>query len=110
MLESHNDTAVMLAEHLAGSVEQFADEMNQKARELGLSHTHFVTPNGLDGADDGGSHRTTAEELARIMRYCVMESPKRKEFLEITGVSSYQFRIWSRRRRIPASITTRFLR
>lgn len=91
MLESHNDTAVMLAEHLAGSVEQFADEMNQKARELGLSHTHFVTPNGLDGADDGGSHRTTAEELARIMRYCVMESPKRKEFLEITGVSSYQF-------------------
>ena len=77
MLESHNDTAVMLAEHLAGSVEQFADEMNQKARELGLSHTHFVTPNGLDGADDGGSHRTTAEELARIMRYCVMESPKR---------------------------------
>ena len=55
MLESHNDTAVMLAEHLAGSVEQFADEMNQKARELGLSHTHFVTPNGLDGADDGGS-------------------------------------------------------
>lgn len=55
MLESHNDTAVMLAEHLAGSVEQFADEMNQKARELGLSHTHFVTPNGLDGADDGGA-------------------------------------------------------
>lgn len=109
MLESHNDTAVMLAEHLAGSVEQFADEMNQKARELGLSHTHFVTPNGLDGADDGGSHRTTAEELARIMRYCVMESPKRKEFLEITGVS-ISFRIWSRRRRIPASITTRFLR
>ena len=91
MLESHNDTAVMLAEHLAGSVEQFADEMNQKARELGLSHTHFVTPNGLDGADDGGSHRTTAKELARIMRYCVMESSKRKEFLEITGASSYQF-------------------
>ena len=42
MLESHNDTAVMLAEHLAGSVEQFADEMNQKARELGLSHTPMV--------------------------------------------------------------------
>ena len=44
MLESHNDTAVMLAEHLAGSVEQFADEMNQKARELGLSHTHLSHP------------------------------------------------------------------
>lgn len=91
MLESHNDTAVMLAEHLAGSVEAFADIMNQKARELGLSHTHFVTPNGLDGADDGGSHHTTAEELARIMRYCIMESPKKTAFLEITGASSHQF-------------------
>ena len=42
MLESHNDTAVMLAEHLAGSVEQFAEKMNQKAKELGAGHTHFV--------------------------------------------------------------------
>ena len=94
MLESHNDTAVMLAEHLAGSVEQFADEMNQKARKLGLSYTHFVTPNGLDGADDGGSHRTAAKELARIMRYCVMESSKRKEF-KMPGASSYQFSVWT---------------
>ena len=91
MLESHNDTAVMLAEHLAGSVEQFAEKMNQKAKELGAGHTHFVSPNGLDGADEGGSHHTTAAELAETMRYCIMESPKRAEFLKITGTGSHQF-------------------
>ena len=69
MLESHNDTAVMLAEHLAGSVEQFADEMNQKARELGLSHTHFVTPNGLDGQMTAGASdhgRRTGKDYALL--------------------------------------------
>ena len=48
MLESHNDTAVILAEAAAGSVEGFATWMNKKAKEIGLSQTHFVTPNGLD--------------------------------------------------------------
>ena len=69
MLESHNDTAVMLAGHLAGSVEQFADEMNQKARELGLSHTHFVTPNGLDGQMTAGASdhgRRTGKDYALL--------------------------------------------
>ena len=69
MLESHNDTAVMLAEHLAGSVEQFADEMNQKASELGLSHTHFVTPNGLDGQMTAGASdhgRRTGKDYALL--------------------------------------------
>ena len=49
MLESHNDSAVMIAEGIAGSVEQFAALMNQKAVELGCKNTHFITPNGLDG-------------------------------------------------------------
>ena len=48
LLESHNDTAVAIAEHVSGSTEAFADKMNEKAVELGLSSTHFVTPNGLD--------------------------------------------------------------
>lgn len=47
LLESHNDTAVAIAEHVSGSTEAFADKMNEKAVELGLSSTHFVTPNGL---------------------------------------------------------------
>lgn len=50
-----------------------------------------MTPNGLDGADEGGSHHTTAAELAETMRYCIMESPKRAEFLKITGTGSHQF-------------------
>ena len=91
MLESHNDTAVALAEHTVGSVEAFARRMNEKAEELGCTDTHFVTPNGLDAEDEGGAHTTTAEDLARIMRYCIVESPKKEEFLKITQTRSYSF-------------------
>lgn len=73
-------TAVTLAEHTAGSVEAFARRMNEKAEELGCTDTHFVTPNGLDAEDEGGAHTTTAEDLARIMRYCIVESPKKRSF------------------------------
>ena len=91
MLESHNDAAVILAEKTAGSVEGFAEKMNQKAEEIGCSDTHFVTPNGLDDEDAGGEHATTAVDLARILRYCIMQSPKRDEFLEITRTKTYEF-------------------
>ena len=96
MLESHNDAAVVIAEHIAGSTEKFADMMNQKARDLGCFDTFFITPNGLDAtatASDGTvkAHSTTAADLAKIMSYCIMDSPKRKEFLKITRTSSYSF-------------------
>lgn len=91
MLESHNDAAVAIAEHVGGSVEGFANLMNQKANELTLSHTHFVTPNGLDGEDDGGKHRTTAVELAKLLSYCITESAQKEKFLEITQKSSHTF-------------------
>lgn len=96
MLESHNDAAVVIAEHIAGSTESFADMMNQKARDIGCFDTYFITPNGLDAtvtAEDGSikSHSTTAADLARIMSYCIMDSPKKEEFLEITRTSSYSF-------------------
>lgn len=87
MLESHNDSAVAIAEHVGGSVEGFASMMNQKARDLGCFHTHFVTPNGLDSEDEGGVHSTTAEDLARIMRYCMQE----ELFLTITRQPSWSF-------------------
>ena len=67
MLRSGNDAAVALAIHTAGSIEQFADLMNQKAEELGLTNTHFVTPHGLDNPD----HYTTAYELAKITDYAL---------------------------------------
>lgn len=69
MLKSHNDTAVAIAEHIGGSVEGFAHMMNEKAKEIGCTSTHFVTSNGLDGADAGGVHETTARDLALIMSY-----------------------------------------
>ena len=91
MLESHNDSAVAIAEAVAGSVEKFADLMNQKARAIGCYSTYFITPNGLDAADSNGIHHTTAEDLARIMRYCIMDSKKQEEFLTITRTETYQF-------------------
>lgn len=91
MLESHNDAAVIIAENIGNSVEGFADMMNAKAKELGCNHTYFITPNGLDAADENGSHHTTAEDLARIMKYCIMDSPQKEMFLEITRTPSYQF-------------------
>lgn len=91
MLESHNDSAWAVAEHISGSVEEFSNLMDQKAKELGCSHTNFVTPNGLDGEDEDGIHRTTAEELARIMKYCIMESPQKEAFLQITQMKTRTF-------------------
>lgn len=91
MLESHNDSAVVVAENISGSVEAFAELMNRKAKELGLKNTHFITPNGLDAENEGGIHGTTAADLAGIMRYCIMESPKKDDFLEITGTKNYSF-------------------
>ena len=91
MLESHNDTAVAVAEHIGGSVEGFADMMNKKASEIGCSQTHFVSPNGLDWEDEGGAHGTTAADLALMLRYCVMLSPKKEEFLNITRSASKSF-------------------
>ena len=83
MLESHNDTAVAIAEHIGGSVEGYAKMMNEKAKSLGLSDTNFVTPNGLDAEN----HYTTAYDLAIISSYAI----KNKEFLKIINTKSYSF-------------------
>ena len=100
MLESHNDSAVAIAEHIGGSVEGFADLMNRKAKEIGCENTYFITPNGLDAEKeietaDGGkqtaAHSTTAADLARIMSYCIKRSPKKEDFLDITRTASYSF-------------------
>lgn len=91
MLESHNDTAVCIAENVSGSVGAFASCMNEKAREIGCENTYYITPNGLDAEDETGVHHTTARELALVMRYCLTQSPKAQEFLEVTGTRSYSF-------------------
>ena len=67
LLRSGNDTAVALAEHIAGSVEEFSKIMNLKAKEIGLKNSNFVTPHGLD--DD--NHYTTAYDMAILTNYAL---------------------------------------
>lgn len=71
MLRSGNDAAVALAEYVGGNIEGFAKLMNEKAKELGLKNTSFVTPHGLDATE----HYTTAYELALITDYA-LNNPK----------------------------------
>ena len=77
MLRSGNDAAVALAESVGGSVSEFADMMNEKAKELHLTSTHFVTPHGLDNSE----HYTTAVELAKIADYAM----ENEMFCKIVG-------------------------
>lgn len=81
MLKSGNDAAVAIAEHVGGSVEGFAEMMNKKAAELGLTDTHFVTPHGLDDPE----HYTTAKELAIITDYAM----KNKKFEQIVSTKEH---------------------
>ena len=94
LLQSHNDSAVAIAEHIGGSVEGFSDMMNAKAREIGCMDTHFITPNGLDAEDSDGTHHTTASDLALIMRYAI----KNKVFLKIAQTKEYSFSDLSKKR------------
>lgn len=87
MLESHNDSAVAIAEHIGGSVEGFADMMNQKARDLGCENTWFITPNGLDADQGGKEHSTTAYDLAKIAAYAVQNDL----FVALVGTQSHHF-------------------
>lgn len=70
MLSSGNDAAVALALYCCGSVEEFANLMNDKARSLGMRQTHFENPNGLDSKN----HYSTAKDLALLAAYA-MENP-----------------------------------
>lgn len=87
MLESHNDTAVVIAEHIGGSVEGFARLMNEKAREIGINEAYFITPNGLDAQDGGGVHSISAKDLTRLSAYAM----ENEAFMNIINTSSYSF-------------------
>ena len=67
MVFSANDTAVMMADSVAGSVENFTKLMNEKAKELGAVNSNFVSPNGLE-TDPNNHNVTTAYDLALIAR------------------------------------------
>ena len=84
MLRSGNDAAVALALHVGGSIEGFADMMNKKAEELGLTNSHFVVPHGLDNE----GHYTTAYELAKMADYA-LNIPKFKEIVSSKSATIY---------------------
>ena len=85
MLNSGNDAAVAIAEHISGSVDGFVKLMNAKAEEIGVGNTHFTNPNGLH--DD--EHYTTAYDLAMITRYAM----KNQTFREIVSTTNFSARI-----------------
>ena len=80
LMESANDAAAAVAFLTAGTLEDFATLMNEQAEKMGLLHTHFVTPHGLDAE----GHHTTAKDLARLTAAAL----KNPDFREI--VSTYK--------------------
>ncbi len=91
MLESFNDCAMALAEHVGGSMEGFAGLLNSKASQIGCTDTYFITPNGLDAENEENFHHTTAADLALLMKYCCWDSEASKIFLEITQSPAHSF-------------------
>jgi len=96
LIPSANDAAVVLAEHIAGSVDNFSEMMNQKAKEIGCKNTNFKNPNGIHHAD----HYTTAYDMALIGQYA-MQNPtfrsivsKTKYTLPITNMYDKEDRIF----------------
>ncbi len=81
LIPSANDAAVALAEHIAGSVENFATMMNNKAKELGCLNTNFINPNGVHD----NNHYSTAYDLALIGQYAM----KFDDILRIAKVTQY---------------------
>lgn len=81
MIPSANDAAYVLAEYVAGSVEDFSTMMNDKARELGCKTTHFVNPNGIHS----DSHYSTAYDLYLIASYAM----KNETFRNIVATTEY---------------------
>lgn len=96
MLESANEVCLATGEHVAGSIKNFVDMMNQRVKELGLKDTHFNNPNGLPDP----KHYTTAYDMAVIARQAMKSSAFRK----VCGTKSYvcaktnthkQKRVWN---------------
>lgn len=84
VVASANDASVAVAEHLAGSVEAFAELMNQKARELGMENSHFVNPHGLHDPD----HYMSARDVAIVSRELLRRFP---QVLEYASIWTYTF-------------------
>ena len=82
-VSSANDCACALAEHLAGSESAFVEQMNARARELGMNDTHFVNCTGLDDDDNAKEHLTSAYDIAIMSRELMLKHPDIQKFTTI---------------------------
>ena len=82
-VSSANDCACAMAEHLAGSEAAFVEQMNKRAQELGMEHTHFVNCTGLDDEAEAAKHLTCAMDIAIMSRQLLKYHPDIKNFTTI---------------------------
>lgn len=105
LLYSANDVAMLVADSVGGSVDNFVDMMNQEARNLGATNTHFVNPSGLPDIE----HKTTAYDMYLIFN----EALKYETFNEIIQMTSYQTTYYDKdgkTKDFDKSTTNRFLK
>lgn len=84
LLRSGNDASLVCAKNIGGNVKTFVDMMNQKASEIGMNHTHFSNPTGLDEEDDG--NQSSVYDMALLMSYCSQNAI----FNDIVSQTTYQ--------------------
>ena len=82
-VSSANDCACAMAEHIAGSEGAFVAQMNKRAQELGMEHTHFVNCTGLDDEPEAARHLTCAYDIALMSRQLLVFHPDIKKFTTI---------------------------
>ena len=90
MLQSANEMCLVAADHVAGSVDNFVNMMNERVAQLGLKDTHFMNPNGLHNDD----HYTSAYDMACIAR----EAWKNPSFQKICGTRTYKVKSTNKRK------------
>ena len=92
LIHSANEVGMIFAEHISGSVENFADLMNQKAAEIGCTNTHFTNPSGIHDEE----HYSTAYDMALIAKYCMKNETFRsivsKPSCEVAATDKYEER------------------
>lgn len=95
LVHSANDAANVLAYHISDSIDIFANLMNQKISELGLTNTHFTNPSGIHDKN----HYTTAYDLSIIMKYCMKNSTFRNlstlKYCKIPATNKYDERVYN---------------
>jgi D-alanyl-D-alanine carboxypeptidase len=89
IMRSANDIAVAIAEGLGGDVPSFVKQMNQKAVELGMTHTHFINPNGLPAEQQV----TTARDLALLAQALLRDFPERVPLYALTEATVNKIQI-----------------